>query len=427
MIVNQVHHDDAWHRVDVLVFGILLLTLMLYQVQHLISEFSSFHVREILCIFLYIRIIFFYRIQMTGLLRAILIFGALIFIVGLHTYYVYGFDMAMRGLVRFVHLMLIAPLAAVILSNDDDFMSMVYLWMTVVLVGILSVVYQMLGGEMPWLTQEYVAIRGDLIRHKSLLGEPNIGGIAAIFLYLLASMINGNAVIRIILLFASTFMVVVCISKAAIINFLIANLIIIAIDYRNAHKCSFIFPSRRLRTQGLAVLVWLLLLACYPLLYEYMKIGFNSVIGSQLAVPGAIEDFGDRFLFFKYGCCLNFSDWNALLFGQSFGKAGSAALEMQIPNAVGPHNMYLEIFLVGGLVLVVAFIVLLLLVIKMLYSYTASDGNRSFQWLLPIYLLICLYMMGFPNIYEPITGTLFWLIAGFACNFYRVQRPPNFI
>src|SRR5665647_675016 len=166
--LNRLYRESTWHRVDVYVFGMLILALMLYQLQFLVPQFSSFHVREVLYAFLYFRVIFFYRIRMTGLLVAVLIFLAFSVLVGLHTYYLYDFAVALHGFTRFVHLALIAPLAALILTDDDDVMLMFYLWMAVVFAGIMTVLCQILGMEMQWLVQKYIAIRGDLIRYKSL-------------------------------------------------------------------------------------------------------------------------------------------------------------------------------------------------------------------------------------------------------------------
>ncbi len=403
-----------WKCLDVAMFGLLILSLMSYQLQHLVPQFGSFHVREVLYLYLYARVLCSYRISLTGPLIVMLGYLAGTCLVAIHTYYIAGRAVAVPGFSRFVHLALAAPLAAVLLEKDEDIRVMLYLWMGVVTTGIMTVVYQLLGGEMPWLVQKYIAIRGDLVRHMSLMGEPNVGGISAALLYLLASTIIRKAVIRYFLVFASSFLVIVSISKAAFVGFMFANFAILSADYLNARKMGSAFPSRQLIVQTVAVLGWVVLLACHPLLYRYMEVGFNSFIGKQLAVPGAIEDFGDRFVFSKYGGGFALSDLGQLLFGQSFARAGSVAVELKIPNAAGPHNMYLEVYLVGGLMLLGALIVVQGLAIKRLIR-SVNTGPRLYVVLLPLFVLISLYMTGYPNLYEPITGTLFWLIVGVTC------------
>jgi hypothetical protein len=404
-----------WKRIDVFLFGFLILCLMLYQIQHLVPHFAKLHVREVLYLYLYFRVLFFYRINLTLPLLVMLMLLAGACLVAIHTYYLAGIVVAVPAFSRFVHLALVAPLAAVLLEKDQDILMMLYLWVVVVIFGIMTIIYQMLGGEMAWLVQKYIAIRGDLLRHKSLLGEPNVGGMSAALLYILASMIVRRVAIRYLLLFASSFLVVVSISKAAFIGFIFANLVILASDYKIARKVGSVFPSRRIIFQTLAVLGWFLLMALHPLLYRYLEVNFNSFIGKQLAVPGAIEDFSDRFIFFRFGGGVGFRDYLELLFGQSFTRAGSVALDLKIPNAVGPHNMYLEVFLVGGLILLAAFIAVQYLTIKNLIL----NKNSNFKFntiLLPNFVLISIFMTVYPNFYEPITGTLFWLIVGVTCS-----------
>ena len=106
--------------------------------------------------------------------------------------------------------------------------------------------------------------------------------------------------------------------------------------------------------------------------------------------------------------------------GQSFGRAGSAALEMNVPKAAGPHNMYLEVYIVGGLVFLGSLISVQLLALRVMLG-RALSGHFMYQMSLALFSLICLYMTGYPNIYEPITGSLFWLIIGIAAR----AQPSN--
>lgn len=412
--IGRIEVSPPWKRLDVGVFGLLILSLMLYQIQHLVPQFALFHVREVLYLYLYARVLFFYRIRLTRPLMVMLLFLAGACLVAIHTYYLAGQAVAVPAFTRFVHLALAAPLAAVLLEKDEDILMVLYLWMGVVTAGIMTVVYQMLGGEMAWLVQKYIAIRGDLVRHKSLMGEPNVGGISAALLYILASMCVKRDTIRYFLLFASSFLVVVSISKAAFVGFVFANFVILAADYHNASKTGSAFPSQRLRVQTLAILGWFLLMASHPLLYRYMEVGFNSFIGRQLAVPGAIEDFGDRFVFSRYGGGFDLRGLGELVFGQSFTRAGSVAADLKIPNAAIPHNMYLEVYLVGGLMLLGTLIAVQGSAIKML-TRSVNTRPNLYVVLLPLFVLISLYMTGYPNLYEPITGTLFWLIVGITC------------
>lgn len=416
-------HRARWKKIDIALLGLLVLSLMLYQLQLLVPQLAVFHVRETLYLYLYVRLLLFHRPRLKGPLMATVLFLGGACFVAAHTYYLAGPTLAIPAFTRFVHLALLAPLAAGLLEDGADARLMIYLWMCVVVIGILTVAYQMLGGEMAWLVQNYIAIRGDLVRHKSLMGEPNVGGMAAALLYLLASMIIAKGAIRYFLLFVSVFLIVVSLSKAAVVGFVFANAVILADDYFKAKRTCTSFPSRGLSVQIVVVVGWILLMACQPLLYKYMEVGFNSMIGRQTAVPGAFEDFNNRFVFFIYGGSFDLGTVGQLIFGQSFERAGSVAVELKVPHAVGPHNMYLELCLVGGLVLLGLFIAVQTLSIRTL-ARRLDAGAQDHAVLLPPFLLISLYMMGYPNLYEPITGTLFWLIVGMTCRSSSYAKAP---
>lgn len=403
-----------WKNLDFGVFGLLILSLMLYQLQLLVSQLASFHIREMLYAYLYIRVLFFYRITLSQLLIIILLFLAGLLLVAIHTYYVAGLAFTMRAFTRFVHLALLAPLTAFLLEKDADIKVILYLWIGVVTAGIITAIYQMLGESMPWLSQNYSAIRGDLPRYKTLLGEPNVGGMSAILLYFLASTIITKATVKYFLLFATTLLAVISISKVAYMGFILANIFILTIDYLRARKTSSRFPSLQWSMQTLIVVGWLFLLACCPLIYKYMEVGFNSFIGRQSSVPGVIQDFLSRTVFLSYGGGINFNDLAQLMFGQSFIRAGSVAVELALQNAVLPHNTYLEIYLIGGFILLGLFIVIQGSVVKMLIKQAITRFNL-YGSLIGLFLLISLFMFTYPNLYEPITGTLFWFIVGVAC------------
>jgi hypothetical protein len=262
---DKFNGDVCGRRIDVWVLGLLLLTIMLYQLQLLLPQLASFHVRELLYIYLYARVIFFYRIRFSPLLIAVIVFFTLTMMIALHTFYLYGMAVALHCVSRFIHVALLAPLAGLILVRDEDIKWMFFLWLGAVFAGILTVVYQLSGGEMNWLVQNYIAIRGDLVRHKSLLGEPNVGGMAAVLAYTLASLIVRNAIWRYTILLSTSFLVIVCLSKAALASFLIMNFVLIILDFRRAKLKKSTFPSKFLRLQIGVIAIWYLCIRGYQL------------------------------------------------------------------------------------------------------------------------------------------------------------------
>lgn len=410
-------YETSWqhvlYRADVYILALLFLAITLYQLQLLLPQLGSFHVREILYVYLYARVVFFYRWKLTKVFLALLVFLVLTVFVAIYTYFSYGLEVAIHGFTRFIHVALLAPLAALILTSDTDLKLVVALWLLVVVAGVITVIYQIFGGEMPWLVQQYTAIRGDLVRHKSLLGEPNVGGMAAVLAYLIASISIRNTVCKYIVLLSTSFLIVVCLSKAALAAFVIANTMILALNIYKNKKDNLQFLSNHLVVQFFVMSIWFTILFFYPLTERYIEVAINSFFGHQPAVPGAIEDFSDRFIFLKYG-----GDSFSNFFGRSFGFAGSAALELKVPDAVGPHNMYLEIYLVGGLFMLISFATVQLSTIIAFVKRIDIDPKIRVSFL-AVFVLISLYMTGYPNIYEPITGSIFWLIVGFICRSRR--------
>lgn len=404
--------------IDVGVLGLLILSLMLYQMQFLFPAYAELHIREILYAYLYFRVLVFYKIKVTPLLMAVLFFLLCALLIAMHTWYIAGLGVALAGFKRFVHVAMLAPLATVLLGKNSHLQGMLYLWVAVVFTGVLTVAYQLLGGEMDWLVRNYIAMRGGLIRHKSLMGEPNVGGFAAVILYFVATMLVANIFARLLLVLAASFLVIVCLSKAAMILFLIINAVIFAFAISGENKQSHGFSRSALNLQGIVLGVWFIFLTYHPLTHEYMVASFKTFVGAQSEGPGIAEDFSNRVLHPNLypgtigGQILeNFKD---IFLGQSFSRAGSAATDLGLPLAIIPHNMYLELYLVGGILFLALLILIQWHTIREL-SPNGGLGMRLEQLLVIPFVLICLYMMGYPNLYEPVTGTFFWLVVGAAC------------
>jgi hypothetical protein len=73
-------------RIDIGIFGMLIAALMLYQLQHIFPKFASFHVREVLYLYLYFRVILFYKIRLSPLLVMVLVFLLYALLIGIHTW-----------------------------------------------------------------------------------------------------------------------------------------------------------------------------------------------------------------------------------------------------------------------------------------------------------------------------------------------------
>lgn len=422
-----------WEDFDFCIFALLLLSVTFYQIQYLWPSFASFRIRELLYIYLYARIIFFYRPRISTKLLFHTIFIGLAILISIHTYFTYGQRLAISGFTRFVNVALLAPIASVLFINRVRLNVLFFIWGSVVLLGITTVVYQLSGGEINWLVRDYLAIRGDLLRHKSLLGEPNVGGMAAILLYVIAFVLIRTKLLRYFVICMCTFLIIVCLSKAAMLAFMIANtiLLVYAILVSSANK---IGAPRSFLINFLVVIIWGLTLMSNQTILNYGKVAVKSFTGELRGEPSALEDLDDRFITQRYGGAFMLeapkvtelensvstpsktgdpvlNPLALILLGGSFSVAGSSALELKVPNAVGPHNGYLEIFLVGGVFSLLLFLYMQWQTILALFRQTSTGSNVHFG-LLTLFVLLSLFMAGYPTMYEPITGSLFWLIVG---------------
>ncbi len=421
--------------IDIWLFGILLALILLYQVQLLTSWMPRvFRLREILYAYLYLRMLMFYRPRLNYNFLFLYAFLAHSAFVGLHTYYVYGIDMSIQGFMRFINVALLAPLAATFFTNIKQVKLFFSLWLGVFLLGSGTAIYQFLGGELSWLVQDYVVVRGGLVRFKTLLGEPNVGGMACVIAYIYTVMNVRSWFWKIVVISASLTLLVLSLSKAALGGFVLATLILII------YKREF-FTKKTLKKAlivGIIVLVLgLSLMGISPGLrqgfvgYSTAMFGNFFSIGSEAnAGNNVFLDLSDRVL----GRTISGIELTKmrsdiflqhLLVGNSYGMTGSAARELLEPsNVFMPHNSYLEIFLVGGLFMFVFFLCILYTTFTKLYF--VSFENKYYQALIACLFILAVYMLSYSNIYEPITGTFFWVTVGITANRRLTMSPAEF-
>jgi hypothetical protein len=411
---------------DLIIFAVLFIFIILYQLQLIAPWISSLRVRELLYIYLYIRICFFYRITLNYSLFLIFLFLGYAVFVGINTYLFYGLEMAIEGFVRFINVALIAPLSSVLFTSVKQVKFFIYVWLVIVLLGAATAIYQLIGGELPWLVQDYIAIRGDLVRFKTILGEPNVGGMASVFVYVFALLSIRYIWLKLLFLNIAFLLLILSISKAAITTFVLATVIIVSFKLRHGFQIkkkkkyyfSFIF---------LIVLLIFILLKNTELIQSFGRYG-TTVIVAFLGIGdnegtdyGVIADLLDRILGKTIeGVRLAMEQSNFYLLdflvGSSYGIAGTAAYNIRGDAAMLPHNGFLEIYLVGGIFMLIIFILILFITTKNLWIFFVKNYNFLFLSLFICFLLAIFLLPTYPIIYEPVIGALFWLIVGVAAN-----------
>jgi hypothetical protein len=155
---------------------------------------------------------------------------------------------------------------------------------------------------------------------------------------------------------------------------------------------------------------------------QYVTTATTAIVGSQNNNSSLVADLSNR-LFGKTLEGVKFameeSDFYALNFlvGSSYGVAGSAAYTLRDKKATLPHNSFSEIYLVGGCFLLLLFIKILFNTLNKIWINSVVNPKYK-PWLI-CFLLMIAFLPTYPIIYEPIIGSLFWLLIGVAAN-------PNF-
>lgn len=414
-------YEPLLRRVDIALFGFLLLLILAYQLQLLLAPIYDLRVRELLYLYLYLRVLVFYRMRLTPGLLAVVAFLILCAFAAMHTYLVYGAGMAVPSFLRFVGVALLAPLAAAIFTNFRQVEVFVTMWLAVVALGAATAVYQLLGGDLSWLVQDYLALRGSLMRFKTLLGEPNVGGMASIIIYVFAVLSFRSWIWKSFLLVAALILLVLSVSKAGIAGFIIATTLMIALHYRSGIRIS---TAKKVAAFAVGSLILGALVMGFSgelrqNFGDYAMSGLRAFLGSDLDNKNLVTDLSNRLT----GRALegtkiayaqsSFYPLNVLA-GSSFGVAGSVASELRGDAAILPHNSLLEIYLVGGILLLAVFLIVLFTSFQRLWAERRANGFR--MALLIGFLVMVAFAAGYPIIYEPVLGSFFWLVVGVAAN-----------
>jgi len=405
---------------DIFVFSILFVFILLPRLQFIANWIVRFKIRELLYIVLYFRMIIFYKIHLTKNLFAVFIFLFYSIFIGFHTFFLCGSDLAIQGFFRFINVALLAPLAATIFQDLNDVKYFINIWLSVVVIGAFSALYQFFGGDLSVLQLPYyISLRGSLVRFHTILGEPNIGGMAAVIVYIYSILHVSIWPLKFILLLTSIILLYLSLSKAALGGFILATILLVFCYSK------FLFNTKRkINPQLPKILLYIVMAIIVLVIMANIGIGFKilAFYGTDEG-PGAYEDIIYRLITKPYNgvkLALKKSDFYVLnfLIGSSFGIAGSAARTIRGELAILPHNSFLEIYLVGGMIMILIFITILYLTYKKL---RLKSKNILYQPMLLSFFIIVLLMFTYPIIYEPVIGSFFWLIIGVSCN-YRLNK-----
>ena len=409
---------DRW------LFYALFATLSLFQLQVAVPLLAALPIREVLYVHLYARLFVCYR-PLNSRNRVLLLFLACAAIIGILTFLLYGSNLGYRGFARFVNCALIAPLAAEILTRERDFRICFWIWICIAFAGCVTLAMQFFGAAIPWLTLVHQSSRGGMTRYMTLLGEPNIGSMAAVLLLIAMTELARGWLLRCAMAACALVFLTLSLSKAGLIGAAIAACMLL-IRGRSAIK-GLIAPIIIIVSIFVVFDAGLLSLGGTNIaqIDTYVDVAKANFVGDADQMPGSVG-FIDDLQFRVFEKPLNSTtlerderlpQWFAVLFGGTYGLAGSVATAER--GLVGmdnlPHNSFLELYLVGGAVFLLVFLVLLVRTGRSLHRYAANhDGLAATVW--PAFIVLCAYMFSYPVIYAPVLATWFWLTVGLSLN-----------
>lgn len=412
--------DFARMRLDAtapLLLFVVATVSALYMLQHYLRFPFAAEYRLMLYALLYIVALGLTR-NLPDVSLAFWLLGVAVAWSGVHTYFLSDVELAIHATARFANVMMLAPIAAVLLLHSRQLHKVFHIFLAIFVLAMATLLYQYWGGHIDRLVRGYIAIRGDLVRHMTVVGEPNVGGMLASLVFVMGVALFRRRSIALLWATLAVTLVFFSLSKAAILG-LTVGILAGSLLHDSHERVEYFF---RIAVSGVIGLALLKIIGAE----DYIRVAVESVLGSIRGEPSALEDFQYRQGSINWNAIFSQSgipSWASYLFGASFKYVGSAALEIRGPDAgvVLPHNSYLELFFSGGM-----FLLGLVLFLMVRAGQALFSSRGTVNWLTDRCALICLtmlsvWMLVYPVIYEPVTGCLLWLIVGYG----NRQRQPS--
>jgi O-antigen ligase len=415
--VRMTHVDEA-------VLLVLIVLTVGHQLQFL-TDYTRVPVRELLYAYLYTRLLTRSRLVATS--GQLMLFGflGLSVFAAVHTLLVFGSAIAGAGFMRWVGVALVALPASYVVRTAGAFRRCFLVWAGMVVIAAGTLLYQLGGGSMEWMVRDWISIRGGALRFRTLLGEANVGGMAAAILFLGAFCFVRGPYFRLLLVTAAGLLVVFSLSKAGILGLALA---IAYLAHARVRQFAFSLAIRIPRPRqvvlvaaiAVTIVVGISVVASSSkarlLVTGYSALLLPSLTGGTDNSKALGDDLKDRVgerskigwrLMREQGVSLPLNS----AMGGGFGFAGSAALQIRgsESHVLLPHNIYLEAFLVGGSLMLAWLLALGALTYRGLKRTVEPDVRRFGVGVL---LITLFYGAVYPVTYEPTLAMMFWLSCG---------------
>jgi hypothetical protein len=421
---RPVKTEEFVDELNFFAFALLFGLGLLFELQMVFPIIASLQLRQALIVLLFIALFLRAGTWRRAETASLLVFLGLCVAVGAATALRFGPSLAVAGLTRFINVAVVAVFATQLITTTARLRLLIIMWFVVVLGGLGTALYQLGGGDMPWLVGDYYSGRADLLRYKTILGDPNVGGMSAAITLVGGLLLARPLWLKLVIVALSLLLIILSLSKAALVLAAIGLVMAAVIEGPQLAR----LRAARPRTAAMAVLVILgagVGAAFVPVLSRYEAISIAALAGAQdpagQSVGYAVADRA----FFRVEQGLELlaemppSRLVDYVLGGSYGLAGSVAVSARgEPPAFLPHNGYLEIFLVGGIILLASFLAVVIQGAQNLLALRRS-GLPEMRFLIIALAMLLIMLGGYPIMYEPILGSLFWLIIGASFNAAR--------
>lgn len=405
---------------DFTIFLVLLILFLLNKIVIFSDLNDNFRTREIIYIFLYFRILTFYRIHIKKNLLYILLYIIYCIFICVYTYFLFDLNTSIVALNRFLGVALLAPLSSIIIKNYKQLNIIISLWVATIFVISLSMLYEYFGGNLSEIIFYEIEPRFGVNRLSSLIGSATVSAMYSPFVIIFALFYIKNIFLKIILLILSIIPIILGVSKAAFVMLII---ILLSLFF---YKKKYFAINRKINISIFVFLILFLLISSglnNKLNFkEYLLAGYKSMASKEKG--GVMDQIIYRSIIKferSYKIALNNDTFYIFSFfiGNSFGISEPLLIKNEKnatiidSNSIKPHNSFLEIYLVGGIFLFFIFIMINILTFQKLNSKFPEKYSFSLLYS----LIICiLYMLLVPIIYEHTLGSFFWVLVGIAAN-----------
>lgn len=328
-----------------------------------------------------------------------------------------------------------AVVAVSLIRQDGDIEGVLWMFCIIVGLGLATIPLQYVIGPISWFAEP--GYRANTVRYSSMLGSLTVAGNVVGFAILIVLALLDTSIKKVFLVSALVLGGLLTLQKAALMGIPLAVALYLFIRRRSVSMKTRPKTSafRRLLIVGAAGL----LVAGVPIVKTAVPELKQAVayLVANLASDDAYAASQDFTIADSMAMRLvsmprerirdlfEFKGPFGIVFGGGFGMVGTSLVREEDGAFVTSHNGYVDLFLIGGLLHLTAFLGLVWSVMRVFTRWAQFCGQTGRSDRVPFVLLGVLYLglIGFCFsgllTYQPNISCLFWLAVGCSIHFER--------